>query len=159
MDQFWMDFHLKIVGSRKAAKAIIHYKNIIVSVFIVFKIDIASNPLGGLVWTPEWPPFGLLNPNNKIPKAGQERFLAVPRGQRRPQEGPKNGPQKTSAKMDLIMDPKKPAPFGTTGSGARGGGRRRGKPFLGGLEGGILARFTPKPPVAQRAGGIKIHMV
>ena len=40
---------VKIVGLRKAAKAIIHYKNGGFSVFIVFKMDIASSPLGGLV--------------------------------------------------------------------------------------------------------------
>ena len=52
-DQFWdlflMDFHLKIVGLRKAAKAIIYYKKHDVSVFIVFKMEIASSPLGGPV--------------------------------------------------------------------------------------------------------------
>ena len=48
-DQFWMNFHLKIVGLRKAAKAIIHDKNNDFSVFIAFKMDIASSPLGGFV--------------------------------------------------------------------------------------------------------------
>ena len=73
-DQFWMDFHLKIVGLRKAAKAIIHYKNSGFSVFIVFKMDIASSPLGGFVWSPEWPPFGPPKPNKKIQRPAKSGF-------------------------------------------------------------------------------------
>ena len=84
---------IKTVGLRKAAKAIIHYKNGGFSVFIVFKMDIASNPLGGLVWSREWPPFQAPKTEQKVPKAGQERFWAVPRGQRRP--------SKRDPKMDL----------------------------------------------------------
>ena len=69
-----MDFHLKMVGLRKAAKAIIHYKNNGFSVFIVFKMDIASSPLGGLVWSPEWPPFGLPKPNKKFQRPAKSGF-------------------------------------------------------------------------------------
>ena len=102
-DQFWdlflMDFHLKIVGLRKAAKAIIHYKNTGFSVYIVFKMDIASSPLGGFVWSPEWLPFGAPKTEEKIPKADQERFWAVLRGQRRPSKrDPKMDPKKVSKK-------------------------------------------------------------
>ena len=68
--------------------------------------------------------------------------------------------QKSDQKMVPKMDGSKrgqKAKFGqlpicgACGSGAWGGGRRRGKPLLGGL----LARRTSKPSIAQRAGGIK----
>ena len=73
-DLFWMDFHLKIVGLRKAAKAIIHYKNSGFSVYIVFKMDIASSPLGGFVWSSEWPPFGPSKPNKKFQRPAKSGF-------------------------------------------------------------------------------------
>ena len=69
------------------------------------------------------------------------------------------GGSKSDQKMVRKMDGSKrgqkakfgqlPACAGTV-SEAWGGGRRRGKPLLGGL----LARGTSKPPIAQRAGGI-----
>ena len=91
-------FHLKIVGLRKAAKAIIHYKNSGFSVFIVFKMDIASSPLEGFVWSPEWPPFGPPKPKN-ISKGRPRAVLGRPkRAAEAIQEGPKNGSEKKSAK-------------------------------------------------------------
>ena len=93
-----MDFHLKIVGLRKAAKAIIHYKNSGFSVYIVFKMDIASSPLGGFVWSPEWLPFGSQN-RRKNSKGRPRAVLGRPkRAAEAIQEGPKNGSQKKLAK-------------------------------------------------------------
>ena len=73
-DLFWMDFLLKVVGLRKAAKAIIHYKNNGFSVYIVFKMDIASSPLGGFVWRPERLPFGTPKPKKKIQRPAKSGF-------------------------------------------------------------------------------------
>ena len=97
-----MDSHLKIVGLRKAAKAIIHHKNIGFSVFIVFKMDIASSQLGGFVWSPEWH----LGPQNrtKNSKGRPRAVLGRPkRAAEAIQEGPKNGPQKSQQKIGWML--------------------------------------------------------
>ena len=97
-DLFWMDFHLKIMGLRKAAKAIIHYKNNGFSVFIVFKMDIAPR------LEPRLATIGAPKTEQQIPKAGQERFWAVPRGQRRPSKrDPKMDPKKSQQKIGWML--------------------------------------------------------
>ena len=87
-------FSLKTVGLKKAAKAIIHYKNSGFSVFIVFKMDIASSPLGGFVWSPECPPFGHPKPNNKFQRPAKSGFGPSQEGS----GGHPRGTQKKSAK-------------------------------------------------------------